>query len=325
MKRRAFITLLGGAAAWPLMARAQQAMPVIGYLDAAAASERAEVIAAFRQGLGDAGYVEGHNVAVEFRWADGDYGRLPQLADDLARRKVAVIATPGTSAAALAAKAATGTIPIVFAVGQDPVKLGLVASLARPGGNATGVNFLSNELVAKRIGLLRELVPAATNIAFLVNPTDAVSESVIRNAQSADDASGVRLVLLRASTPREIDAAFAALARERVDALFIAPGTFFNARRVQLVVLAAHHRIPTTYSVRAYADAGGLMSYGTDLSAMLRQVGLYTGRILKGERPADLPVVQPAKFELVINLNTAKALGIEIPATLLARADEVIE
>src|SRR5262249_38837437 len=205
----------------------------------------AEVIAAFRQGLGDAGYVEGHNVAVEFRWADGDYGRLPQLADDLARRKVAVIATPGTSAAALAAKAATGTIPIVFAVGQDPVKLGLVASLARPGGKC-GVNFLSNELVAKRIGLLRELVPAATNIAFLVNPTDAVSESVIRNAQSAADASGVRLVLLRASTPREIDAAFAALARERVDALFIAPGTFFNARRVQLVVLAAHHRIPTT-------------------------------------------------------------------------------
>jgi putative ABC transport system substrate-binding protein len=325
LKRREFITLLGGAAAaWPIAARAQQPMPVIGYLDAASASERTHVVAAFRQGLAEAGYVEGQNVAIEFRWADGDYGRLPQLAADLVRRDVSVIATPGTGAAALSAKAASATIPIVFGVGQDPVRLGLVASLSRPGGNATGVNFLTNELVAKRMGLLRELLPTAARVAVLVNPADTVlSDAIIRDAQAASNATGLRVVLLHASTPREIDAAFASLMQDRVDALFVAPGTFFNARRVQLVVLAAHHRIPATYSVRAYAEAGGLMSYGTDQSEMFRQVGFYAGRILKGAKPADLPVVQSTKIELVINLNTAKAFGLEIPSS--ARADEVIE
>jgi putative ABC transport system substrate-binding protein len=326
MQRREFITLLGGAAAWPLAARAQQrAMPVIGYLDAASASERGHVVAEFRRGLGDAGYVEGQNVIIEFRWADGDYGRLPQLAADLANRKVSVIATPGTGAAALAAKGATATIPIVFGVGVDPVKTGLVASLARPGGNATGVNFLTNELVAKRMGLLRELLPNADRVALLVNPTDSISDAIVRDVQMAAAASGLGLALLRASTPLEINAAFASLVGERADAIFVAPGTFFNARRVQLVVLAAHHRIPATYSVRNYAEAGGLMSYGTDQSEMFRQVGFYTGRILKGAKPSDLPVVQSTKFEFVINLNTARALGLEIPPALLARADEVIE
>jgi putative ABC transport system substrate-binding protein len=326
MKRREFITLLGGATAWPFAARAQQAvMPVIGYLDAAIASERTNVVALFRQGLADAGYVEGQNVTIEFRWADGDYRRLPELAADLVRRKVSVIATPGTGAAAFAAKAATTTIPIVFGVGQDPVKTGLVASLARPGGNATGVNFLTNELVAKRMGLLRELLPGAARVAALINPTDVISDSIIENVQTAADASGTRLVLLRASTAREIDTAFATMARDRPDALFVAPGTFFNARRVQLIVLAAHHRIPTTYPLRAYAEAGGLMSYGTNQFEMFRQVGFYTGRILKGTKPADLPVVQSTRFEFVINLNTVRALGLDIPPTLLARADEVIE
>jgi putative ABC transport system substrate-binding protein len=324
--RREFITLIGGAAAWPVTSRAQQVvMPVIGYLDAAAASERTNVVALFRQGLADAGYVEGQNVTIEFRWADGDYRRLPELAADLVRRKVNVIATPGTGAAAFAAKAATATIPIVFGVGQDPVKTGLVASLARPGGNATGVNFLTNELVAKRMGLLRELLPDAARVAALINPTDVISDSIIENVQTAADASGTRLVLLRASTAREIDTAFATMARDRPDALFVAPGTFFNARRVQLIVLAAHHRIPTTYPLRAYAEAGGLMSYGTNQLEMFRQVGFYTGRILKGTKPADLPVVQSTRFEFVINLNTVRALGLDIPPTLLARADEVIE
>jgi putative ABC transport system substrate-binding protein len=324
--RREFITLIGGAAAWPVTSRAQQVvMPVIGYLDAAAASERTNVVALFRQGLADAGYVEGQNVTIEFRWADGDYRRLPELAADLVRRKVSVIATPGTGAAAFAAKAATTTIPIVFGVGQDPVKTGLVASLARPGGNATGVNFLTNELVAKRMGLLRELLPDAARVAALINPTDVISDSIIENVQTAADASGTRLVLLRASTAREIDTAFATMARDRPDALFVAPGTFFNARRVQLIVLAAHHRIPTTYPLRAYAEAGGLMSYGTNQFEMFRQVGFYTGRILKGTKPADLPVVQSTRFEFVINLNTVRALGLDIPPTLLARADEVIE
>jgi putative ABC transport system substrate-binding protein len=213
----------------------------------------------------------------------------------------------------------------VFGVGQDPVKTGLVASLARPGGNATGVNFLTNELVAKRMGLLRELLPGAARVAALINPTDVISDSIIENVQTAADASGTRLVLLRASTAREIDTAFATMARDRPDALFVAPGTFFNARRVQLIVLAAHHRIPTTYPLRAYAEAGGLMSYGTNQFEMFRQVGFYTGRILKGTKPADLPVVQSTRFEFVINLNTVRALGLDIPPTLLARADEVIE
>ena len=326
MNRRNVIGLLGGAAAWPMIARAQQApMPVIGYLDAASASQRTHVVGLFRQGLADAGYVEGQNAAIEFRWADGDYSRLPALAADLVRRQVSVIATPGTSAAALAAKAETATIPIIFGVGQDPVTLGLVASLSRPGGNATGINFLTNELVAKRMGLMRELLPGAARVVVLVNPTDAISDLLIRDVQAAATASGLRPVLLNASTPLEIDAAFTSLARERADALFVAPGTFFNARRVQLVVLAAYHHVPTTYSLRAYVEAGGLISYGTDQSAMFREVGVYTGRILKGAKPADLPVMQSTKVELAINLNTARALGLEIPPTLLARADEVIE
>ena len=326
MRRRAFITLLGGAAAmWPLAARAQQpAMPVVGYLDAASASERAYIVAAFRQGLADAGYVEGQNVAIEYRWAEGDYRRLSEMAADLVRRQVSLIVTPGVAAGAQAAKNAT-TIPIVFAVGQDPVKLGLVESLARPGGNATGVNFFTNELVAKRMGLLRELLPTAARVAVLVNPSDVISDLIVRDAQAAASVAGLGIVVLTASTPREIDAAFASLVQDRADTLFVGPGAFFNARRVQLVGLAAHHRIPSTYSVRAYAEAGGLMTYGTNQADMFRQVGSYAGRVLKGAKPADLPVVQSIKFELVINLNTARALGLTVPPSLLARADEVIE
>ena len=274
MRRRAFITLLGGAAtAWPLAARAQQpAMPVVGYLDAGSASERAYIVAAFRQGLADAGYVEGQNVAIEYRWAEGDYTRLSEMAADLVRRQVSLIVTPGAAAGAQAAKNATSTIPIVFAVGQDPVKLGLVESLARPGGNATGVNFFTNELVAKRMGLLRELVPTAARVAVLVNPSDVISDLMVRDAQAAASVAGLGIVVLTASTPREIDAAFASLVQDRADALFVGPGAFFNARRVQLVGLAAHHRIPSTYSVRAYAEAGGLMTYGTRLTCFVRSV-----------------------------------------------------
>jgi putative tryptophan/tyrosine transport system substrate-binding protein len=327
MRRRAFITLLGGAAtAWPLAARAQQpAMPVVGYLDAGSASERAYIVAAFRQGLADAGYIEGQNVAIEYRWAEGDYTRLSEMAADLVRRQVSLIVTPGAAAGAQAAKNATSTIPIVFAVGQDPVKLGLVESLARPGGNATGVNIFNNELVAKRMGLLRELSPTAARVAVLVNPSDVISDLMVRDAQAAASVAGLGIVVLTASTPREIDAAFASLVQDRADALFVGPGAFFNARRVQLVGLAAHHRIPSTYSARAYAEAGGLMTYGTNQADMFRQVGSYAGRVLKGAKPADLPVVQSIKFELVINLNTARALGLTVPPSLLARADEVIE
>jgi putative ABC transport system substrate-binding protein len=326
VKRREFITLLGGAAAWPLEARAQQpALPVIGYLDVTSASERTYIVAAFRQGLTEVGYVEGHNVAIEYRWADGDYARLSEMAAELVRRQVSLIVTSGAAAGALAAKNATSAIPIVFAVGQDPVKLGLVESLARPGGNATGVNFLTNELVAKRLGLLRELVPNAARVAVLVNPSDVIADRIVGDAQAAAQAAGLELVLLNASTSREIDAAFATLAQERANALFVGPGAFFNARRIQLVMLAAHHRIPSTYSVRAYAEAGGLMTYGTNQAEMFRQVGSYAGRVLKGAKPADLPVVQSTQFELVINLNTARALGLEVPSTLLARADAVIE
>ena len=325
MRRREFITLLGGAAAWPLEARAQQpALPVIGYLDVTSAAERTYIVAAFRQGLTEVGYVEGHNVAIEYRWADGDYARLSEMAAELVRRQVSLIVTSGAAAGALAAKNATSAIPIVFAVGQDPVKLGLVDSLARPGGNAT-INFLTNELVAKRLGLLRELVPSAARVAVLVNPSDVIADRIVGDAQAAAQAAGLELVLLNASTSREIDAAFATLAQERANALFVGPGAFFNARRIQLVMLAAHHRIPSTYSVRAYAEAGGLMTYGTNQADMFRQVGSYAGRVLKGAKPADLPVVQSTKFELVINLNTARALGLEVPSTLLARADAVIE
>jgi putative tryptophan/tyrosine transport system substrate-binding protein len=324
VKRRDFITLLGGAAAWPIAARAQQpAMPVIGYLDAGSAAERTRQVAAFRKGLGEVGYQEGQNVALELRWAEGQYGRFGELAADLVRRRVSVIATPGSAAAALAAKAATATIPIVFGVGSDPVQEGLVASLNRPGGNVTGINFFTVELVAKRTELLRELVPAAKRLAVLVNPTDPEGYQTLRDAQAA--AGGQQIVAIEAASGRDIDAAFTRMAREQVDALFVAPGTFFNTRRVQLAILAARHALPAIYSVRAYPEVGGLISYGTDVLDAFRQVGVYTARILKGARPADLPVVQSTKFELVINFNTARALGLDVPATVLARADEVIE
>ena len=324
MKRREFITLLGGAAAWPLAARAQQsAMPVIGFIDAGSAAQRTMQVAAFRKGLAEAGYEEGRDVAIEFRWAEGQYGRFGELAADLVRRRVNVIVTPASATAGLAAKAATTTIPIVFGSGGDPVKEGLVASLSRPGGNLTGVNFFTVELVAKRMQLLRDLELSAKRVAVLVNPTDPEGYQTVRDIEAAAD--GQQILVHGVSTGRDIDAAFASMAREKPDALLVGPGTFFNTRRVQLAVLAARHGLPAIYPVRAYPEAGGLMSYGSDIFDAFRQVGVYTGRILKGAKPADLPVMQSTKFELVINLNTARALGIEVPPTLLARADEVIE
>ena len=324
-RRQLLVALGGAAAAWPLVGWAQQpAMPVAGFLDFGSAAERTQQVAAFRKGLTEGGYQEGQNVALEFRWAEGQYARFAELATDLVRRGVSVIAIPGSGTGALAAKAATTTIPIVFGATGDPVKEGLVASLNRPGGNATGVNFFTAELVAKRMQLLRELVPAANRIALFVNPTDAENyQSTLREVEAA--VGGQQVLVREVATGREIDEAFASIAREKADALFVAPGSFFNTRRVQLAVLAARHALPAIYSVRAYPEAGGLMSYGTDILDAFRQVGAYTARILKGAKPADLPVLQSTKFELVINLNTARALGLEISPTLLARADEVIE
>jgi putative ABC transport system substrate-binding protein len=326
MRRREFMTLLGGAATtWPLEASARQAAThVIGFLDFGSAAERTQQVAAFRKGLAEAGYQEGQNVALEFRWAEGQYARFPELAADLVRRRVSVIAVPGSRTGALAAKAATTTIPIVFGVTSDPVKEGLVASLNSPGGNATGVNFFTAELVAKRMQLLREVVPAANRIALFVNPTDAENyQATVREVEAV--AGGQQILVREVATGREIDEAFASIARDRADALFTAPGSFFNTRRVQLAVLAARHALPAVYAARAYTEAGGLMSYGTDILDAFRQVGAYTARILKGAKPADLPVLQSTKFELVINLNTARALGLTFPPNLLAIADEVIE
>jgi putative tryptophan/tyrosine transport system substrate-binding protein len=327
MKRRAFITLLSGAAlAWPLVARAQQpAMPVVGLLWFGSLDTSVLQLAAFRKGLNEIGFVEGRDVAIEYRWAEGRYDRMPELAADLIRRRVAVIAAPGSPATVVrAVKAATSAIPIVFGVGDDPVKFGLVASLNRPGGNATGINFFTAELVAKRLALLHELVPGASRVAVLVNPADpARVESVLGDVETAVSATALQIQVLKASTSREIDAAFASL--ERADALFVGPDGFFNSRRVQLALLAARYAIPAAYAVREYVDAGGLMSYGASLADMFRQAGVYTGRILKGAKPADLPVMQSTKFELVINASTARILGLTVPQALLATADEVIE
>jgi len=328
IERRKFLaTLLGGAAAWPLAARAQQpAMPVVGFVNGGVADASANRVAAFRKGLSEAGYAEGQNVLVEYHWLEGHYERLPAVLAELVRRRVAVIATPGSTEAALAAKTATATIPIVFGVAEDPVPLGIVASLARPGGNATGINFFALEIDAKRLGLMHELLPKATRFAVLVNPANATpTQATSKALKEAARALRLDALFFNASTPAEIDAAFAAFGRERADALVIAGDGFFYSRRVQLATLAVRDRMPASYPSREMVEAGLLMSYGTIFPDMFRQVGIYTGSILKGAKPADLPVVQSAKFELVINAQTARMLGIDIPATLLARADEVIE
>ena len=324
-KRREFITLLGGVAvAWPLAAQAQQQMPVIGFLGAAAPGPYAPYVTGFLRGLSEVGYVEGRNVSIEYRWADGQYDRLPTLAADLVRRQVAVIVATGTPEV-FAAKAATSSIPIVFGGGVDPVKVGLVASLNRPGGNVTGVTSMNAEIETKRFGLLHELLPQAKRFALLVNPNSPLAEFDIKDAQASAALIGSEIEILTASTSGEIDAAFASLVQKGANALLIGPDVFFTNRRVQLATLAVRHAMPAIYAFREFADAGGLMSYGTSITDRDRQVGVYAGRILKGEKPAELPVLQTAKFEFVINLQTAKMLGIDVPATLLARADEVIE
>jgi ABC-type uncharacterized transport system substrate-binding protein len=324
--RREVITLLGGAAAaWPLAARAQQsAMPVIGYLGAGSPAPAASTLAIFRQALAEAGYVEGRNVAIEYRFAEGKYDRLPALAAELVRRQVAAIVAVPTPAA-LAAKAATTTIPIVFAAAEDPVKIGLVANLARPGGNATGASILFAELGPKQLGLLRELVPTAARIGLLINPSNVNAEDLTKGLTAAGAAMGVQIEVIQASNILEIDAAFASLASKRADALVVGTDSFFFNRRLQLATLATRHAIPAIFNAREYAEAGGLMSYGTSLREALRHVGIYTGRVLHGAKPADLPVVQSSKFEFVINLSTVRVLGLSVPPTLVARADEVIE
>jgi putative tryptophan/tyrosine transport system substrate-binding protein len=328
MRRRDFIAgLAGTTASWPLSAHAQHAvLPVVGLIRDGSADTAARYVAAFRKGLNETGYVEGQNVNVEYHWLEGRYDRLPALLADLVRRQVTVIATPGT-VPSIAAKAAAATVPIVFGVGEDPVQLGLVASIARPGGNATGINFFVEEVAAKRLRLLHDLIPKAVRIAVLVNPANAAVETTtLREVQEAAPALGLQtLTTLKASTIGEINAAFAILARERPDALFVAGDAFFLDRRVQFATLTARDRIPATYSVREAVAAGGLMSYGPDLVEVFHQVGVYTGKILKGAKPADLPVLQPTKLELVINLETARALGIEVSSGLLSIADEVIE
>jgi putative ABC transport system substrate-binding protein len=323
--RRQFITLLGGAAAWPLAARAQQsALPVVAFINGSATDPAQE--ANFRKGLAEAGAIEGQNVRVDFHWLGGQYDAVPALVSELVRRRVAVIATPGLPPAATAAKAATATIPIVFGVGEDPVKLGLVANFARPGGNATGINFFTTEVAGKRLRLLHELVPKATRIALLLNPANAESTTdTLKEVETAAGTLGLETKVFKASTRAEIDAAFAAFGQERFQALFVFGDGFFVSRRVQLATLAVRDRLPASFSVREYAAAGGLMSYGTNLADMFRQAGIYAGAIVKGAKPSDLPVVQSSKFEFVINLQTANSLGLEVPPMLLALADEVIQ
>ena len=326
MRRRAFITLLGGAAAWPLAARAQQpAMPVIGFLHSGWPDEIADRLRGFHQGLGETGYVDGRNVALEYRWADNKYDRLPALAADLVRRQVTVIAAPGSVPSALAAKAATATIPIVFSVGIDPVEFGLVASLNRPGGNLTGITSLNVEVGPKRLELLHELVPSATMIALLVNPTNPNAETLSRDAQAAAHSLGLQLQVLHASSERDFDTVFASLVQLRIGGLVVGIDPFIGTRIEQIAALALRHTMPTIYQFREFAAAGGLMTYGTNTADTFRGAGVYTGRILKGEKPADLPVQQATKVELIINLKTAKLFGLTVPPGMLARADEVIE
>src|SRR6476619_692090 len=327
MKRREFIALVGGAAvAWPLGAQAQQpAMPVIGYLSPTSFGLLSERLRGLHQGLKEVGYIVGENVAIEYRWSEGQYDQLPAMAAELVRKQVSVIVA-GANAATFAAKAATTTIPIVFLLAEDPVQLGLVASLSRPGGNATGINFVSGELTAKRLELLHELVPAAARVAVLVNPADATAtETTLRDIEMAVRTIGLKLQVLKATTSQEIHAALAAMVRERSEALFLSSDAFFTSRRVQLATLSARHTIPLASQAREIAEAGGLMSYGANIVDGLRQAAVYAGRVLKGAKPSDLPVVQSSKFELVINAETARVLGLTVPPTLLARADEVIE
>jgi putative ABC transport system substrate-binding protein len=330
MKRREFLALATGAAGAPLIlpraAHAQSVLPVIGFLNPTSPDANINRLRAFRQGLKDTGYVEGENLTIEYRWAESQNARLPELAAELVRRRVAVLAAAGSTPLALAAKAATSTSPSVFAVGEDPVRIGLVDSLARPGGNLTGINIFNAELVSKRLELLRELVPTAARVAVLVNPSDARNtETTLRDVEAAAVAMGLTVQVRRASSIGEIDAAFAAFARERPDALYVAGDSFFNSRRLQLAMLAARHAIPASYGSRDYPEYGGLTSYGSNLTEVFRQAGVYVGRILKGAKPADLPIMQADKFELVINAQTARMLGLTVPSSLLARADEVIE
>jgi putative ABC transport system substrate-binding protein len=326
MRRRAFIAALGGAAAWPLAARAQQAgPPIVGFLNFGSPQSRPHLVEGFRAGLRETGYVEGKDVLIEYRWANDEYALLAELAADLVRRQVNVIAAPGSIAAALEAKAATNTIPVIFSVGDDPVKLKLVNSLSQPGTNATGVSYFTQELLGKRLEILHELVPAMTRVGVLINPKSPYAEVQTREIERAASAINLKIRLLRASGSSDIDAALETFAREHGGALVVVPDPLFTGRRAQIVGLTKRHTIPAIYTLREYVEAGGLISYGTNLRDAYRQVGVYAGRILKGEQPATLPVVQPTKFELVVDLRTAKALGLDIPPTLLARADEVIE
>jgi putative tryptophan/tyrosine transport system substrate-binding protein len=326
MKRRAFISLLGGAAAWPLAVRAQQpAMPVIGFLSARSSGEAASVVHAFRQGLGEAGYIEGRNVIIEYCWAEGRYERLPALAAELVRRQVAVIAATGGDPSPLAAKAATATIPIVFTMGGDPVEAGLVTTLSRPGGNVTGTTLMGVELGPKRLELVRQLVPNANTIAMLVNPNFPQASAEVRDVQAGARSLGLQTDVLNASTAGDIDEAFAKIAKRKSNALIVGTDPFFLAQRDQLARLAAHHAVPTMYHLREFVEAGGLISYGPSIVAGYRKAGVYTGQILNGAKPADLPVWQPTSFLLSINVKTAKALGLQIPTQILALADEVIE